>query len=327
MRRKIFIRLLPLSVLSYVILLPALFVSIGANEVGIIFHEHQGVLQDRVMEEGFRSKSIFEKITKISTSNRDTFMEVHAQSSDSASALFEISITYRIERQNAGKFFSVTNDKNIANSQISSVIRESLQSVTTKYDIFEIMGTELDLVRSEVSIALEKNLNDRFHITLISLSIDDVDAKNQVEQIIQEKAEAEQRIQIAKREQERAIIDAETEKIKAENQAEIEILKATASAEAQETLNKVAVNAIQSMYITQFKTKLDVDGNLVVDEELKTMFEDSIDINTGIGVGGFLSIQEIGEIVIKQLYFDVLDGKLPSVITDGNGNIIISPFN
>lgn len=47
-------------------------------------------------------------------------------------------------------------------------------------------------------------------------------------------------------------------------------------------------------------------------------------INETNGTSGFLTIQEISEIVIKQLYYDVWDGKLPTVITDGSG-IIIQP--
>lgn len=55
-----------------------------------------------------------------------------------------------------------------------------------------------------------------------------------------------------------------------------------------------------------------------IDNDTKLEFET-------IGVGGYLTIQEISDVVIKQLYFDVWDGKLPTVITDGNGGIIIQP--
>lgn len=48
-----------------------------------------------------------------------------------------------------------------------------------------------------------------------------------------------------------------------------------------------------------------------------------VDFETN-GTGGYLTIQEVAEIVIKQLYYDIWDGKLPTVITDGSG-IIIQP--
>lgn len=305
-QKKLYLRLAPLSFLWLLILLFGSFTKINANEVGIIYHDQKGIL-DEVKTEGFKSKSIFEHITKISTTNKNAYLEVNAQTSDSIYAVFEITITYKIEANNAGKFYKVTGQKDIVTNQLNSTIKESLQSITTTYDIFQIMGQELDTVRSKVFETLKEHLLQRYYVTLISLSIDDVDAGDRVEQIIQEKAEAIQKNEIAEREKQRAEIEAQTALIKAQNEAEIKKLQASADAEAQEILNSVTVNAIKEMYNSQFKT-----------EDERTNFEEN-------NKGGFLTIQEISEIVIKQLYYDTWDGKLPEVITDSDGSIIIQP--
>ncbi|VEU80257.1 SPFH domain-containing protein [Haploplasma axanthum] len=297
--------LLPLSLLSFLILIFGMFSKVNANEVGIIYHDKYGIL-DEVKYEGFQRKSIFEHITTISTTNKTKFLEVYAQTKDSINAQFEITITYKVESKNAGKFYKAVGDKKISDEQLNTLIKESLQSISTAYDIFQIMGGELDEVRSKVADSLEIKLNERYHITLVSLSIDDVDAGARVESIIQEKAEAIQKIEIAERDQQRATIEAQTELLRAKNKAEVDIAIAKGKAEADELLNAVAVNAILKMYNSQFET-----------EALKADFEDN-------NKGGYLKIQEVGEIVVKQLYYDVWDGKLPTVVTDGSG-IIIQP--
>lgn len=303
-RKTIF--LIPISFLWFGVILLGSFTKVGANEVGIIYHDQKGILEE-VKTEGFQFKSVFEHITVISTINKTALLKVNAQTSDSIYAEFEITLTYKIDAQNAGRFYRIVGSKDITPEQLNSVIKESLQSVTTQYDIFQIMGGELETVRNEITNALQKNLSARYYITVVSVSIDDVDAGTRVEQIIQEKAEAIQRIDIATQEKQKALIEAQTALLKAENDAKIAILKAEADAEAQAVLNGVAVNAIKTMYVGQFKAD---------DERIE--FETT-------SKGGFLKIQEIAEIVVKQLYYDKWDGKLPTVITDGNGGIIIQP--
>jgi len=63
------------------------------------------------------------------------------------------------------------------------------------------------------------------------------------------------------------------------------------------------VNAINEMYLGQFDTGQD------------TATPEAY---------GYLTIQEISQTILKQLYYDTWDGILPTVIADGSG-IIINP--
>lgn len=309
---KIFFSLL-LAPLAFIIMGFGAFTTVGANEVGIIFDELNGGVLQETYGQGLHTKSPFRHVTTISTTNRTAYIEVFSQTEDSIYAMFEITVIYNIEKQNAGLFYRTTGAIDISENQLNSIVKKNLQSVTTQYNIFDIMGVSLEEVRSSFRDVLANDLMQIYHITLVSVSIDDVDAGDEIEQIIQDKAKAIQQIEIAQQEKAKQDVINETNRIKAETDAQIALIKAQSdyevaekAAQAQAVLNAAAVTAIQNMYEMQFETPA-----------IRVEFETN-------GTGGYLTIQEVAEIVIKQLYYDIWDGKLPTVITDGSG-IIIQP--
>jgi regulator of protease activity HflC (stomatin/prohibitin superfamily) len=289
--------------LVFLLLFTAAITKISANQVGIVYHPFQGGIQDEVLTEGFKMKNVFSTVTKIGTTNRTAFLEVAGQTKDSIYANFMLTIVYRIEAQNAGRFFKVTGDKDITPEQLNSITKEALQSATTNYNIYGILGEDLESVRIDFTQRLSNLLMTRYHITLISTSFDDIDAGSEIERIIQDKAQAIQEIQIAEQERQKAQVEAETAIIRATADAQVIMITAEAQAEAQVILNSVTVNAINLMYLGQF--------------------EDDQDTATP-EIYGYLTIQEITQTILKQLYYDTWDGTLPTVIADGSG-IIINP--
>ncbi|MDD5293993.1 MAG: SPFH domain-containing protein [Candidatus Izemoplasmatales bacterium] len=292
-----------LTPLVYLLLFTGMVTKVNANQVGIVYHPFKGGIQDQVLTEGFKVKNIFSTVTKIGTTNRTAFLEVAGQTKDSIYANFMLTIVYRIESQNAGKFFKVTGDKDITPEQLNSITKEALQSATTNYDIYGILGEDLELVRLDFVQRLTNLLTTRYNITLVSSSFDDIDAGPEIEQIIQNKAQAIQQIQIAEQERQRAEVEAETIVIRANADAEVTLIAAEAQAEAQVILNSVTINAINAMYLGQFTETQD------------TATPEAY---------GYLTIQEISQTILKQLYYDTWDGVLPTVIADGDG-IIINP--
>jgi regulator of protease activity HflC (stomatin/prohibitin superfamily) len=289
--------------LVYLLLFTAAITKVDANQVGIVYHPFSGGIQDEVLYEGFKVKNVFSTVTKIGTTNRTAFLEVAGQTKDSIYANFMITIVYRIEASNAGRFYKVTGDNDITAAQLNSITKEALQSATTNFDIYGILGEDLEIVRLDFTQRLSTLLMSRYHITLVSTSFDDIDAGSEIERIIQDKAQAIQLIQIAEQERQRAQVEAETTIIRANADAQVIIIKAEAQAEAQIILNSVTINAINQMYLGQFS-----EGQNSATPE----------------VYGYLTIQEISQTILKQLYYDTWDGKLPTVITDASG-IIINP--
>ncbi len=302
-----------LPILPLLLILTGVFAQVGPNEVGIIYDELGGGVLQETYDQGLHLKSPFRHVTTISTTNRTAFIDVYSQTEDSIYAQFDITVIYSIHKEDAGLFFRTTGNTDISADQLNAIVKKNLQSVTTQYNVFDIMGQSLEQVRLQFQTVLAQDLYDLYHVTLVSVSINDVDAGSEIEKIIQDKAKAIQQIEIALQEKARQDVINETNRIKAETEAEIALIKANSDlavaekqAEAQAVLNAVAVTAINTMYSAQFESDVE-----------RSEFE----IN---GTGGFLTIQEIAEIVVAQLYYDVWDGKLPQVITDGS-SIIINP--
>lgn len=288
---------------AYVILLFAAFTSISANEVGIVYDPFKGGIQNETLGEGFHVKSIFQKITKISTTNRTAEISIYGQTKDSIYAEFVITIVYKLESANAGVFYKATGNSDISDSQLNSVVKEALQSASIQYDVYAILGSGLEDCRLEFVHNLSELMNTRYSLTVVSASFDDIDAGDQIESIIQQKAEAIQQVEIAEQERAKAEVEAQTAIIRAENAAEVALIAAEANAEAQIILNSVTVNAINTMYLSQFQEGEDTATPAVY---------------------GYLTIQEISTIIIKQLYYDTWNGVLPTIITNPDG-IIVNP--
>ncbi len=279
--------LLALPFLWFAILLFGSFTKVNANEVGIIYDDRDGV-QETVKYEGFQTKSIFEHITKIETINKTAALEVAGQTSDSAYATVIITIIYRIDAENAGKFFKRTSADDISYEQLNSIAKEALQSSTIKYDIYAILGVDLENVRLDFAENLAELLMERYYITLVSCSFDDVDAGERIENIIKNKAEALQQIEIAEAQKQQAEVDKQTAIIKAE--AEAEVIKIEAQAEA----DKIEVEKQASS-----------DAIKVYTEELGITVEEAIKLYQSV------------------LYYGTWNGELPNVITNDNVGVMV----
>lgn len=290
----------PLGALGLLLLLFGSFTKINANEVGIIYDDRHGVLEE-VKYEGFQTKSIFEHITKISTTNKTTQITVSGQTNDSAYADFIITVVYKIEAINAGKFYKVTSSKDVAAEQLTSMVKEALQSSTIQYDIYSILGDKLEEVRVDFTSNLSQIMMDRYSVTVISTSFDDIDAGERIENIIKNKAEALQQIEIAEAEKQKAQVEKETELIKAETQAQSQKIQAEAEAEVK---------------------KIAADAEAYKVETEKTAVTDMID-KLYEKYNSNLTYDECAQIVLQTIFYEKWNGQLPEVLTSDNLSSLI----
>lgn len=280
------------------ILLFGSFCKVGANEVGIIYDDRYGVL-DQTIGEGFKTKSIFEHVTTVSTSNRNASVETTGQTNDGQYATFELSIIYKIESQNAGKFFKQTNSTELNDEQLNSLVKKSLQSSTIKFDIFELLSEGLETARIDFETDLKNQLMNNYCVTLISVSFDDVDAGENIETILQQKAEAEQKIEIARKQAEADLITAENEVKIAEQEAIVKQTLADAQAYAVKVDGQANADAATA-YVTKINDMIT-----------------NIQTNTG------LSYSESADLVLSIVFYDTWDGKLPEVLTSDSLSAMI----
>ena len=276
------------------------FTIIKANHVGVVYSTINGV-QEEVKTEGLKFKSPLEKVIQIETQNKQTQITVSGQTSDSAYADFIISIIYRIESPNAYRFYKATNGTEVSDSQFASLAKEALQSSTIKYDIYAILGNSLEEVRIDFTENLTKIALERYAITIVSTSFDDIDAGTRIEEIIKNKAEALQQIEIAQAEQEKAKVNAETEKINAEAKAAVAKIQAEAEAE----VKKIAADA--EAY------KVNAEKSAVTDM-IDALYEK---------YNASLSYKECAEIVLQTLFYETWNGEFPEVVTSDSLSSLI----
>jgi regulator of protease activity HflC (stomatin/prohibitin superfamily) len=315
------------AVLGLLAIIPSLFSTVNANEVGIVFDPLAGGIQDQALNEGLHVKTPFQQIKTISTKLREDSYTVTAQTGkiikDDGNggteetgggqwATYQVTIQYKVEVANAHKFYRQFGGDIIPSSTMEARLREALQSNSVNQDIFSILKGGLNIVRSETEIELQESLLE-LGITVEAFIILDVDAGDEIEQVVRDEATAAKQKEIALKEQESELIRKETEKFAAEIKALTVVIEADAQAEAQRVLNSATANAIYTMYEGQF---LDASG--VLNNVAKTEFETN-------DTGGYLTIQEIGDIIIAQLYYDTWDGVLPGVIAGDATGIILNP--
>ena len=278
--------LTPLGFLGMLLLLSGIFTRVGANQVGIVYDELNGGIQDETYGEGLHIKSIFETITEISTANRSASIVTTGQTNDGQYATFELSIIYKINKEDAGKFYRVTNGKDIPSEAMNTIVKACLQSSTIKYDIFALLSTELEAARLDFMQDLSQKLKESYFITLVNVSFDEIDGGANVEAILQQKAEALQKIEVAQ-------LEADANLITAENQAEIERTLADAEAYAIRVQGEANGEAA-SAYITE------VEGMIA---------------NLYQSLGSTMSYKECTDLVLSIIFYDTWDGKLPEVLT------------
>ena len=125
----------------------------------------------------------------------------------------------------------------------------------------------------------------------------------------------------------------------AKNNAAVEVAEAEGTAEAMALLKSVTVNAINVMYEGQFGSA----ETVIVEDDPSTSNIDEYTISKAAydaemalidairldfelnGTGGFLTVTEVTNIVVTQLYYDRWDGMLPEVVAGDGISLILNP--
>lgn len=293
------------SYLSFFLLLISIFgffTQIQANMVGIVYDPFRGGVQDNTLSEGFHVVTPFQQFTKITTKNRTRQVETAGQTEDAIYATFQMTIIYKIETANAGRFFRATSSEDISEVDFQSLVKEALQRNAVRFDIYEILGSDLDNLRTQVESDLKAIFIARYSITVVSLSFDDVDAGSQIEQIIQNKAQAIQQIEIAQKELEKAQIDAQTLLIQAQATADALIIQKEAEAEGLLLIAEANAKSIEAK-LNEVLLSLGLDAAVgLTDTQLKIVSE-------------YMAYLE---------YLATWNGQLPNVVTDGSNGFILN---
>ncbi|MCB9498759.1 MAG: hypothetical protein H6687_02590 [Bacillales bacterium] len=287
-----------LAFLSAFPLLFGVLVKVDANNVGVIYDDRYGIV-DETKHEGFQIKSIFEHVKQISTANRSNKLTTTGQTNDGQYATFELSIIYKVKAEDAVAFYKATNSTEISDAALATIVKTSLQTSTIEYNIFEVMSTGLDEAKATFTETLSETLYSCYGITLIETSFDDIDAGEDIESILQQKAEAEQKIEIARKEAEAALVTATNDVLIAEQQALTKQTLADAEAYAIKVQGQGEAEAATA-YINE------INDMIAVIEDANSM-----------------TYADAATVVLQIVFYEKWDGVLPSVLTSDSLSALI----
>lgn len=294
------------------------FVSIKANEVGIVYDELNGGVQTYSIGEGIHPKSIFQHVTPISTANRSAKVSTYGQTSDGQSAQFALSIIYSVKAEDAGNFYKKTSSTTIAEDQLNAIVKQSLQTSTIAYNIFDLLSEKLEPARVSMENYLKTSLYKEYYISLAKISIDDVDAGAEVEAILKQKAEADQKIEIAKKEAEASLITAT-------NQAEIQKTLADAEAYATQVNGKAKAEASSSYTaaIEDMVNKLYVNINAIDQSLVKTDPTTGYIVSFPKAAKETLTYSQCADTILSIVFYNSWNGVLPTTLTSDDLSALI----
>lgn len=203
------------------------FTIIDVNTVGIMYNPFKNGVQNEVLTEGFKSKSPFDKVYKISTEVQEfTFNDLSVQTNDSQWINSIIQIQVRVDREKAFEYFKKYGGKNLNDIQniLSNTTQKQLEKISIQYNIMQVLGEKRDEIVNKTSDELKKELlNDGILIERIVLV--DTDAGEAIEKAIEKEASAKKEAETAKYQKEKAQLEGEARVIEAQKEKEANELK------------------------------------------------------------------------------------------------------
>ena len=224
-----------LGLLWLLLILLGCFVNVGTNRVGIVYNPLAGGIQDYTLGQGYKIKNPLATVYKINTEVKElTFENISVQTNDSQYVNAIIKVQAKIDSNSAFEYFSRYRDKTLEDisSILSSTVQKQLETVTTQYNIMDVLGAKRDEIVNK-SLELIKNELEKDGIEVIRITLVDTDAGEEIEKAISNEA-------VAKKEAETA----EYKKQKAELEGEAKVIEAQKEKEANELVSKTLTDEL-----------------------------------------------------------------------------------
>ena len=234
---------------------------VGVAEIGIKYSLNGG-LQEGTLGQGLHFKWPFEKVTTYPTSLNTAYLSADKQDRDKSDTSFTItskdakSLTASISYQyifnedmivNTFNQFKGKPAKDIE-KEIRGMVKSAVNDVTNRYEATALMGGQREQINEDLKVRFNEVFGE-LGLIVKSVNLIEVEPDAATQQMVQQKIDEQQKIEIAKLEAERVAIEnekklaeaqaeAEQKKVKAEAEAEATLIKARAESEANELLKQ-----------------------------------------------------------------------------------------
>ena len=213
-----------------------------------------GKVEDYTLEAGFHMKSPFQEIILMDNREQKTPFSTQAFSSDIQQVDIVGSINYAINKATAMTLFKEVGT-DYFNKLVNPRMLENTKAVFSKYTAENLVSA-----REQLSIQIRDNLSkemDRYGISIISVSIENIDFTDAFTDAVEAKQVAAQRKLQAEIEQEQKTMETQqqAQRQKIEADAKAEVVKINADAEAYSTKVKAEAEAEANQKIAQSLTE------------------------------------------------------------------------
>jgi regulator of protease activity HflC (stomatin/prohibitin superfamily) len=232
---------------------------IPAGYVGVVYSMSGGV-EDEVLQQGWHLISPTKKVKEFTVSEEQLALTVDnnkqfpVSTSDNANIDISFQMSYSfIEEKVPATYqrFKGMDGEDIINNRVVTVLKSKISEVTASYSMMEIYSGERATINKAIKEYLDKELGERYGITVTEASIIDVHPDEQLQKTIDERVTAMQKKQQAEAEQDTIKVQNDTKLLQAEAEAKKKVVEAQAAAdakliaaEAEAKANKIIADSI-----------------------------------------------------------------------------------
>lgn len=216
---------------------------IPAGYVGVVYSMSGGVQED-VLQQGWHMVSPTKKVKEFTVSEEQLALTddetFPVSTSDNANIDISFQMSYYFIEEEVSKTyqrFKGMDGDDIINNRVKTVLKSKISEVTANYSMMEIYSGERATINKEIKEYLDKELGERYGLSVTEASIIDVHPDEQLQKTIDERVTAMQKKQQAEAEQETIRVQNETKILQAEADAKAKIVAAEAEAKANKILS------------------------------------------------------------------------------------------
>ena len=215
-----------------------------------------GKVEDKSLEAGFHMKSPFQKIILMDNREQKTAFKTEAFSSDIQQVDIVGSVNYAINKSTARNLFREVGT-DYFNKLVYPRMLENTKAVFSKYTAENLVSA-----REQLSVQIRENLSsemDRYGITIISISIENIDFTDAFTDAVEAK-------QVAAQRKLQAEIEQEQKTMEAQQAAQRQTIEAEAKAKV------IRIDADAAAYSTKIKAEAEAEANKKIAESLTEEF-------------------------------------------------------